>query len=226
MIIAFPFGCALHFDVMFPWLQRACVVGGVTVRLDSGIRLDLFVGDMLDAVLVVARRMDEAQPPALFGSHQNHSFIAVLPTDKGFVDLHRAPEHAADRPPRCHGGARRSPISPGTRAVRVCASRETTCPTSGSSDGRMKRIRKVYRRAPTGRSRCYSDRSAAVVSAARGKVFAARLFRSKPLLKLKQCLGKITPKPLLMRLCHLDISLISRKHSHVAGLKRRGMGRR
>ena len=90
MIIALLLSRALHFHVMLPCRQRACVVGGVTVRLDRGIRLDRFVGDMLDAVLVVAWRMGQAQPPALFGGHQNRGFIALLAADKGFVNLHRA----------------------------------------------------------------------------------------------------------------------------------------
>ena len=76
----------------------------------------------------------------------------------------RAPEYVADQLPRLHGDARRSPISPETRAVRVCACRETTCPTSGSSDGRTGHIRKACRHVLTRRGHCRSDRSAAVRS--------------------------------------------------------------
>ena len=90
MIIALLFGCALHFDLMWPCRQRVCVVGGVTVRLDVSISFDRGVDDMFDAILVVARRMKEAHTPTLFGCHQNHGFIAVLAADMDFVDLNTA----------------------------------------------------------------------------------------------------------------------------------------
>jgi hypothetical protein len=135
----------------------------------------------------------------------------------------RDPEHVADLTSRSRAGVRRSPISPGTKAAMVCACHETACPMSGSSGGRSRRIRKAYPRARTTRGYCRSDNSAAVRSAAHGKVRATGLFRSEPFLKLKQRLRKTAPKRLVMRLSHLDISLISRKQSYVTGLKRRGM---
>ena len=102
MIIAFLFGRALHFGVVFSCRQRACVVGGVTVRFEHSISLDRIVDDMFDAVLVVAGCMDQAHTPALFTRHQNHGFIAILAAHIGFVDLHRAlqpfsvsPDHRA-----------------------------------------------------------------------------------------------------------------------------------
>ncbi len=79
-------------------------------------------------------------------------------------DSHRVPKRVADQLPRCHGDARRFPISLGTRAVMVCACRETAYPMLGLSGGRTGRIRKACHRALTRRDRCRSDGSAAVRS--------------------------------------------------------------
>ena len=105
MIIGFLFGCALHFDVVISRRQRACIVSGMTIRLDRSIRLDCILGDMLDAVLVIARRMDQAHPPALFGRDQNRGFVAFLAADIGFVDLHRALQTVTVFPNHCAANA-------------------------------------------------------------------------------------------------------------------------
>jgi hypothetical protein len=116
--------------------QGACIVGGVTIRLDRGIR--------------------HGSPEPLRGE-------CDVPKPRQ-SRRSRAPGYVADQLPRFHGDARRSPISPEARAVRVCVCRETTCPTSGLSDGRTGHIRKVCRNVLTRRGHCRSERSAAIRS--------------------------------------------------------------
>jgi hypothetical protein len=96
MIIAFLCGRALHFDIMWPCLQCACIVGGVTVRFDLSASINLASDNMANTRLVIARHMHKANTPTLFRRHQNRGFIGVLAANVGFVHLHAALQLVTD----------------------------------------------------------------------------------------------------------------------------------